>query len=88
MKTAIGNDITTAAAHLQAGELVAIPTETVYGLAANALNEDAVLKIYAAKNRPQFNPLIMHVALVPLISIVFAPYGILSIIGCLYLPDL
>lgn len=62
MKTAIGNDITTAAAHLQAGELVAIPTETVYGLAANALNEDAVLKIYAAKNRPQFNPLIMHVA--------------------------
>ncbi|TWI85664.1 L-threonylcarbamoyladenylate synthase [Lacibacter cauensis] len=62
MKTVIGNDITSAAAFLQAGELVAIPTETVYGLAANALNEDAVLKIYAAKNRPQFNPLIMHVA--------------------------
>lgn len=62
MNTEIGNDITTAAAHLEAGELVAIPTETVYGLAANALNEDAVVKIYAAKNRPQFNPLIMHVA--------------------------
>ena len=40
---------------------MAIPTETVYGLAANALNEDAVLKIYKAKNRPSFNPLILHV---------------------------
>lgn len=62
MRTEIGNDIAAAAEYLQAGELVAIPTETVYGLAANALNEDAVLKIYAAKNRPQFNPLIIHVA--------------------------
>lgn len=62
MRTEIGNDIAAAAEYLQAGELVAIPTETVYGLAANALNEDAVLKIYAAKKRPQFNPLIMHVA--------------------------
>lgn len=62
MKTEIGIDSTIAAGYLQAGELVAIPTETVYGLAANALNEDAVLKIYTAKNRPQFNPLIMHVA--------------------------
>lgn len=43
------------------GEVVAIPTETVYGLAGNALNEDAVLKIFAAKNRPSFNPLIVHV---------------------------
>ncbi|RXK61831.1 threonylcarbamoyl-AMP synthase [Lacibacter luteus] len=62
MNTETGIDITAAANYLKAGELVAIPTETVYGLAANALNEDAVLKIYAAKNRPQFNPLIMHVA--------------------------
>ena len=62
MKTEIGADIKTSAQYLSNGELVAIPTETVYGLAANALNEDAVLKIYAAKNRPQFNPLIMHVA--------------------------
>ena len=62
MKTEIGADISTAADYLSNGELVAIPTETVYGLAANALHEDAVLKIYAAKNRPQFNPLIMHVA--------------------------
>ena len=62
MKTETGVDISTAASYLTNGELVAIPTETVYGLAANALNEDAVLNIYAAKNRPQFNPLIMHVA--------------------------
>ena len=62
MKTEIGIDIKKAATLLTEAELVAIPTETVYGLAANALNEDAVLKIYAAKNRPQFNPLIMHVA--------------------------
>jgi len=62
MKTEIGFDVVTAAEYLKNGELVAIPTETVYGLAANALNEDAVLKIYAAKNRPQFNPLIIHVA--------------------------
>lgn len=62
MNTEIGIDIKKAATLLTEGELVAIPTETVYGLGANALNEDAVLKIYAAKNRPQFNPLIMHVA--------------------------
>jgi L-threonylcarbamoyladenylate synthase len=47
---------------LEDGELVSIPTETVYGLAANGLNESAVLKIYSVKNRPQFNPLILHVA--------------------------
>lgn len=62
MQTAIGTDITIAAGFLQAGELVAIPTETVYGLAANALNPAAVAKIYAAKNRPSFNPLILHLA--------------------------
>jgi L-threonylcarbamoyladenylate synthase len=60
--TKIGIDIAQAAGLLEAGEVVAIPTETVYGLAANALNEEAVLKIYAVKNRPQFNPLIIHVA--------------------------
>lgn len=42
-------------------EVVGVPTETVYGLAANALNTEAVLKIYQAKNRPAFNPLIVHV---------------------------
>jgi len=56
----IGNDIDYAASLLQQGKLVAIPTETVYGLAANALNEEAVLKIFKAKERPLFDPLIMH----------------------------
>ncbi len=45
-----------------AGDLVAIPTETVYGLAADATNDPAVARIYAAKGRPSFNPLIVHVA--------------------------
>ena len=47
---------------LEQGELVAIPTETVYGLAGNALNEVAVLEIFKVKDRPQFDPLIVHVA--------------------------
>lgn len=62
MQTAIGTDINIAAAFLKAGELVAIPTETVYGLAANALSDASVAKIYTAKNRPSFNPLIIHIA--------------------------
>ncbi|MBY0270338.1 MAG: threonylcarbamoyl-AMP synthase [Burkholderiales bacterium] len=55
-------DITHAAAVLKAGELVAFPTETVYGLGADASNADAVQKIYAAKGRPSNHPLIVHVA--------------------------
>ncbi len=51
-----------AAALICAGEVVAFPTETVYGLGADALNEAAVQKIYAAKGRPSDNPLIVHVA--------------------------
>ncbi len=51
-----------AAALLRAGEVVGIPTETVYGLGANALDEAAVGKIFAAKGRPQDNPLIVHIA--------------------------
>jgi L-threonylcarbamoyladenylate synthase len=62
MQTKIGTDIHYARQLLQQGQLVAIPTETVYGLAGNALNEDAVVKIYSVKNRPHFNPLIIHVA--------------------------
>ena len=54
--------IARAAALLRAGELVAIPTETVYGLAADARNDTAVAGIFAAKGRPSFNPLIAHVA--------------------------
>ncbi len=57
----IGRDIEKAALLLKAGSLVAIPTETVYGLAANALNPDAVLKIYEVKKRPFFDPLIIHI---------------------------
>ncbi|WP_299973819.1 L-threonylcarbamoyladenylate synthase [Devosia sp. 66-22] len=49
------------AATLQRGEVVAFPTETVYGLGADATNSDAVLKIYETKGRPRFNPLIVHV---------------------------
>src|SRR5580704_15009050 len=47
---------------LRAGKLVAIPTETVYGLAANALDESAVRRIFAVKGRPFSSPLIVHVA--------------------------
>ncbi|MCG7621947.1 L-threonylcarbamoyladenylate synthase [Epibacterium sp. Ofav1-8] len=54
--------IARAAALLQAGELVAFPTETVYGLGADARNGTAVAGIYATKGRPTFNPLIAHVA--------------------------
>ena len=60
--TEIGSDINKAKLLLEQGELVAIPTETVYGLAGNGLSPAAIGKIYAAKNRPQFNPLILHVA--------------------------
>jgi L-threonylcarbamoyladenylate synthase len=47
---------------LAAGQLVAFPTETVYGLGADATNAAAVARIFAAKQRPAFNPLISHVA--------------------------
>jgi L-threonylcarbamoyladenylate synthase len=50
-----------AVALLRAGKIVAVPTETVYGLAADASNADAVAAIYRAKGRPDFNPLIVHV---------------------------
>jgi L-threonylcarbamoyladenylate synthase len=53
--------IARAAAILEAGGLVAVPTETVYGLAARADSDEAVARIYAAKGRPGFNPLIVHV---------------------------
>jgi L-threonylcarbamoyladenylate synthase len=58
----IGKNIDFAADLLLKGKLVAIPTETVYGLAANALNEKAVLSIFEAKQRPFFDPLIIHLA--------------------------
>jgi L-threonylcarbamoyladenylate synthase len=57
----IGVDIDKAISLLESNELVGIPTETVYGLAGNALSEEAILKIYQAKNRPKFDPLIAHI---------------------------
>lgn len=56
----IGTDIKKALALLQEGNVVGIPTETVYGLAANAFNKKAVAQIFTIKNRPSFDPLILH----------------------------
>ncbi len=58
--TQIITDIKSAASEILQGNIVGIPTETVYGLGANALNQDAVIKIFEAKERPRFNPLIVH----------------------------
>ena len=57
----VGTDVYEAKRLLQSGEVVGIPTETVYGLAGNALNEESILQIFTIKNRPKFNPLIVHV---------------------------
>jgi L-threonylcarbamoyladenylate synthase len=57
----IGKDIHEAKAVLEQGGLVAMPTETVYGLAGNALNIEAVTRIFTVKGRPHFDPLIVHV---------------------------
>jgi L-threonylcarbamoyladenylate synthase len=57
----VGFNVERAVELLRAGDLVAIPTETVYGLAANAFDETAVLKVFAAKQRPSFDPLIVHI---------------------------
>jgi L-threonylcarbamoyladenylate synthase len=56
----IGKDIEKAQKLLEEGSVVAIPTETVYGLAANALNPEAVIQIFKIKQRPAFDPLIIH----------------------------
>lgn len=56
----IGKDIDEAIRLLNDGEVIGIPTETVYGLAGNALNTDAAAKIFEVKNRPSFDPLIIH----------------------------
>ncbi len=62
IRAATEGAIREAAALLRDGRLVAFPTETVYGLGADATNERAVAAIFAAKGRPRFNPLIVHVA--------------------------
>jgi L-threonylcarbamoyladenylate synthase len=56
------DDVGVAVSLLRAGGLVAIPTETVYGLGADAENADAVARVYAAKGRPSDHPLIVHLA--------------------------
>jgi len=61
MTTSIGTDVAQAAHLLKQGAVVAIPTETVYGLAADTFNEEAVLTIFSVKQRPAFDPLIVHV---------------------------
>lgn len=60
MKTVISTDRAAAVELLRKGEIVGLPTETVYGLAADALNPIAVAKIFEAKERPRFDPLIVH----------------------------
>ena len=70
VQRADGDAIRQAARLLLAGEVVGIPTETVYGLAANALSETAVQKIFAAKGRPQDNPLISHIASLEMLPMV------------------
>ena len=55
------DEVADAVAALRSGELVLLPTETVYGLAADAANPEAVARIFEAKGRPRFNPLISHV---------------------------
>ncbi|MFC5408616.1 L-threonylcarbamoyladenylate synthase [Larkinella bovis] len=56
----VGTDVHKAKEFLEQGEVIGLPTETVYGLAGNALNPEAVLKIFRVKNRPSFDPLIVH----------------------------
>ena len=62
IKTANKNSIEEAANLIKSGKLVAFPTETVYGVGADATNDMAIAEIFAVKNRPQFNPLIIHIA--------------------------
>src|SRR5262249_48762552 len=62
VKTKITQSPTIAARYILHGETVAFPTETVYGLGANAFNEDAIKRIFVAKARPPDNPLIIHIS--------------------------
>lgn len=67
---------------LRQGEAIGIPTETVYGLAANALDANAVSKIFGAKNRPQDNPLIVHVSSIDMLKTILPD----NIVPEVYLP--
>lgn len=61
METLLTQSVNDAVSFLMQGEVIAVPTETVYGLAANALDPVAVGKIFQLKNRPKEDPLIVHV---------------------------
>lgn len=86
MQTIIGTDIQEAVRFLEHNEVVAIPTETVYGLAGNALNDSSVAKIYAAKNRPAFNPLIIHISGIDEISKYAELDGISAKLAAVFMP--
>jgi len=71
-----------ACALLEAGEVVALPTETVYGLAADATNPQAAAKVFAAKERPSFDPLIVHIgSRTDLPKVADVPAGIAEVVG-------
>lgn len=61
IKPVTDSSVAEAASLIRTGQLVAFPTETVYGLGADARNNRAVARIFEAKGRPQFNPLIVHI---------------------------
>ena len=69
------DEIAYAASRIRAGELVVFPTETVYGLGADALNESAVASVFTAKGRPADNPLIVHLAESADLALVAEPAG-------------
>ncbi len=71
----VADGLDTAAELIKKGETVVFPTETVYGLGANAMNPDAVLKIFKAKNRPADNPLIVHVSSLAMIEAVSSDFN-------------
>lgn len=77
-KSAESREIEDLAGIIRAGGLVAFPTETVYGLGADATSSDAVLRIYETKGRPRFNPLIVHVADLEMAKryVVFSPLAL------------
>lgn len=62
LRAVVSTDASAAAAVIRSGQLAAFPTETVYGLGGNALSTEAVARIFAAKDRPRFDPLIVHAA--------------------------
>ena len=73
-----GKDITLAASILKDGRAVGIPTETVYGLAANALDDSAVLSVFEIKKRPSFDPLIVHIGDIKLLQTTYIFYALHS----------